>query len=537
MQFLDGSTHPSQKRVIAVGHGGEDILYPIELYRSLSANVYTVGDINTLLARLSEEDQDKLWTIFKTCYAKVLDVNSDERLVKILEDELAKIQHILSYEDVLRYVHEKDSFWAPPDPKSRSGLPKYDHLNTINIDSDEYGERNANETSLTYTEEDFAEMNALIIYMKLYMPILNHYHSRLSIEHENPIYLFYQVLEVIRKTDIRDSQGYTRLKQYIQDYWDGKETGGLSMHGLRSYASEEIAVDLILSGILFKRVMPIGVSHRHQHFAKDSDRPSLIRSLFHNVQTAVEELTSKRGPEHYMNKDTSGREIGNGDDPSSKSEQYRNVAEHTEQAVATANAFCHNLASVIHHLDPTIPLNLAEDVIYEPNYHLSVQPFRTLMMKWLMNKFVSPSLLFTLDEVAYGNVFKGTVAALQHWGYDDLARTVDGSIDYNSPYESVYDLLPITIEQMKKLDEYYPYTMQTNRLKGDSRRDVNYAARSFHEAEVNIRGRRLRGVNYKGEHGSSVWTCMVDIKYQLANLFIYLNENDLLSVNTSSSIN
>lgn len=529
MEFLDGSAHPSQKRVISLGHGDEVLHFPIDLYRNLTANIYTVGDANLLFSQLTPDKQQALWDIYKYCYNKILDVSSDELLTNYLKEILSQIKHIISYEDVLAYVNRVDSFWSPPDPKTVIKTTDMEVLSRLPNLEEEINTA-GRETSLTYTQKDFSEMNALIIYMKFYLPILSQYYSRLKVEHENPVFIFYQVLEVMVDTDLEHSAGYQRLRLYIQGYWNGKDTGGLSINMLKNFVSEDLTVQLILSEILFKKVIPIGVSHRHQYFANDDDRPSLIRGLFHSVQTSVEGITSKRGPEHYMNKDTSGRDSGNADDPSSKNEQYRNVAEHTEQSTATANAFCHDLAAVLHQMDPSVPLSDAESVIYEPIYHYSQHPFRTTMMKWLMNRFVSPSLIHQLDERAFGNLFKACIACLRHWGFDELAKTFDGNIEHRSPRENVYELLPISIEQLKLLDIYYPYTMQTNRNKGDARRDVNFATRTFTQVELDIRGYRLRGINYTGDGGSSVWTCMTNIKYQLADLFIYLNERKLLSV-------
>lgn len=530
MLFLDESNHPSQKRILALEHNGEVIHFTVDQFRGLTANLYTVGDANTILSRLPQNKQDRLWDIYKFCYNKIMDVSSDELLANYLRDALAKIQDIVSYEDVRRYVKEKDSFWAPPDPKAK--LPNMDigSLNDLSVQQ-EGQNANINATSLTYTEEDFAELNALIIYMKYYLPVISQYFNRIVTQHENPIFVYYQALEVIDDTDIVTSLGYDRLHRYIKDYWAGKDTGGLSMSMLKNWVSEEATVDLTLSEILFKKVLPIGVSHRHHYFDDDKERPSLIRSLFHNVQSSVEAMTTKRGTEHYMNKDTSGRDIGSGEDPSSKNEQYRNVAAHTEQAIALANYFCHDLRRVVQHMDPSVPFEDAEAVIYEPLYHYSQHPFRLLMMKWLMNRFVSPSLILNLDQQAYGNIFKATIACLRHWGFDELAKTVDGNIDYDAPRENIYDLLPISIEQMKELDVYYPYTVQTTRTKGDSRRDMNYAARAITNAELAIRGYRLRGINYQGDHGSSTWICVTNIKHLLASLFIYLNQHGLLKVN------
>lgn len=519
MQFIDAASGVSQKKELVLEHKGERISFTIELYRAFTPSIYVVGDINLLLHNLPMEKQDALWQIYKEALDGILDIANEERLVIKLQHLMGGITDILSYGDVLRYVTENNTFWAPPDPKVTEVINGKQVTRAINEPTS---------AALTYTPEDFIGLNALIIYTKLYMPVLNQFHNRIIGGLDNKIYGFTSALEIMNQTDLYQSEGYLRLQRYVHDYWNAKKNGdGLSLNTLLSFVSDDNAIAIVVNDILFRRVLPAGLSHRHQQMP-DESRPLLIRSLFHNVQAVSRELVEGRGVEHYMNKDTKGESVGNGEDQSSKLEQYRNVAEHTEQDIATVNFFCHDIHRLLHSIDKDVPPARLEGLIYDRHLHRTHHPFRRLMMSWLMVRFSSPSLIDTLDEEAYGNLFLCTLACLKHWGQEELAVLFDANINYTVDRDNIYDLRAITIEQIKELDIFYPFHVQTNRRKGDSRRSLNYAATAFTQVELEMKGLAMVSINFLDTLPAKNWTCGISITYLLADLFIDLNRRQLV---------
>ena len=65
MEFLYAVTPNGRTKLVKMAHKGEELEWMIELYRSFSANKFVFGDINRLLANLSEETQDKIWEQYK----------------------------------------------------------------------------------------------------------------------------------------------------------------------------------------------------------------------------------------------------------------------------------------------------------------------------------------------------------------------------------------------------------------------------------------------------------------------------------------
>jgi hypothetical protein len=250
------------------------------------------------------------------------------------------------------------------------------------------------------------------------------------------------------------------------------------------------------------------------------------------------EKRGTRQAEFYMNKDNLDKDIFAGEEnQSSVLEVVKVVPEIEEKAITINNFFLEDLTNyegAILELGGT--LDDVEDVKYLRSHHRTLHPFRNILLKWLCTRIfrerpksnigymVSPKIIDYLSDKAYQNVFKFVYWKLTKLGFQDIADIIDGYYDPENAEnrELIFSTLEITIDQVRKLDEFYPYGLTPNRVKGESRRNSNFTTIACQEMEDYVKGVRFRGLNR-----SERWVCDINVRYRLAELIIALNERKL----------
>lgn len=533
MEFLLRPSVNGKIKSVTMAHNGEELDWIIELYRKFKADHFVFGDINRLLAELPKEKQDILWNAYKQIHEDFINIHNPDRLMNRIRDNLKVISDTFPYRTVLKDVVAKDTIWTPPE-REDTRMP----LSRIAQNTDQ-AEKNQKSLSLTYDKHDYHGLNSLIIYSKLYMPVLAHYYTLIG----DDVLDFFRCMKTVSlldKTEFIHEQGYQRLREFIVRFWSGKSDYELAppilVHGL----AKDGAVDWIMADVFMKKLLPIGVSHKYENL-EPSQRPSLISSLFYYVQGDAEFLTKGRdgrggSSEFFMNKDAPGKTDEGEENQASTLERYKIAGEMSEMNLVINNHFLSDVANIIPHLDPTLSIEQVEAIEYDKDYHKSYHPFRATLMKWLMASAVSPKYIEYLSSVKHGpgvqvqqgvqyrNCFRVCMALLKHWGFDELARIFDGRLLRDIQPEPIFDTTDVTADQLKQISEFYPHTITSNRVKGESRRSSSYPILACIKMEDDVRGAWFEGVNYEGR-----WCNRYHVKYILVELLIYMNKHQLIN--------
>lgn len=523
MEFIYTKPLNGKTKMVTVKHGEETTEWMIQNYRNFTPNEFVFGDLNRALAALSPEDQSELWYIYQTIAKDMLEVSNLTRLDRKIQMNLQKIEKILPYDTISRMCVRENTLWIPKE----TGVDTPVDVQLASFQDVEESPVSRLVTGLTYTDDDIVQLNVLTIYMKLYLPILSHYYNLIA----NDTIEFFKcskTIQLLEKMELQQSAGYARLLNYVDHFWSGRNRKvELSPSILLKGLSKEGAVNWIFSELLFKRLIPIGVSHRY-HEMDDKQRPNFLKGLFHNALSLSDilargERTGSMANEYYMNKSNLNDEAGD-DSQTSLLETYKVTNDLGEVTQVTNCYFLERLELMLPHVDPTLDPKRVEDVVFNRAYHKSYHPFRIHLMEWVCGQLMSPGFTKYLTDLAYENVFRLTYALLVHWGYDDLAKILDGHYDhYNPERDLIFSTLDVSADQVKKLNELYPHGITSNRVKGESKRNSNYVILACQEMEDYVRGVRFEGWNTRDR-----WTCDINVRYRLAELIIMMNEKSFI---------
>lgn len=534
MEFLYAVTPNGRTKLVKMAHKGEELEWMIELYRSFSANKFVFGDINRLLANLPEQTQDKIWEQYKIINDAFNYIGNISKLTKKISAALCEIEKCFPYQTVLSDVISKDTIWTPPD-KETDRMPVSRLAQTVEVTEDGREKK----LSLTYDKYDYDGLNSLIIYSKLFLPVLSNFYSVIG-DDERDFFRCMRTVDLLGQCEFIHERGYSRLREFIIHYWRGKDNDELAPAILVNGLARSSAIEWILANIIVRKVLPIGVSHKYDDL-DPKDRPNLISGLFYFVQEDATYLVSGRDGkggrnEYYMNKDAATRTDEGEENQTSALERYRVAGEMSEMNLVINNYFLSDIEKVIPHIDPSLTVEEVENVIYEKHRHRRYHPFRTLMMKWLMASAVSPRYIDYISSVKHGpgvesdgdapmrNCFKICYALLMKWGFDDLAMIFDGDWQQDIEKVMIFDILDISLAQLEKINEYYPHVISSNRVKGESKRSESYPVLAAYKMEEYVKGCTFIGTNVQKK-----WVCQIPVKSRLADLFIYMNENNLIN--------
>lgn len=529
MEFLYQHSHNGKNKVIVMQHGEETLEWHIEKYRSFVSDELVFGDINTILGKLSEEAQKTIFECYQDIHRAVVSVPVLAKLDRIIKNNFRKIEECLPYQNAVNWANQSAFFWIPPDPKKQqpkievnlSSFSDPDRPDEAIIGDDEATDVDnidRDNLTLTYTRRDIIDLNILLVYSKLYLPVLSEYN--ILIKDDVPL-LFQQMktIDLISHLDFTKEQGWKRLDAYVDLFWQGhKRKMELNPSILLKGLSLDGVVDWLLAELVFKILLPTGVSHTHQRIP-DSDRPNFIGRLFHTLDSYAGSITKNTKAEYYMDKGTPPNESP-GDDRASKLESCRVVSEFREADIQQNNVFCENMEFLLPHVDKTLPREALDDIGYSIAYHRSKNVLRDTLIKWVCHRIIVPKMVSYINDAAYGNLFKLTYALLNHWGFEDLADLIDSRIDYSIDRSMAFNNIDITAEQVKKLKEYYPHEVEQNRVKGEGKRNSSYVILSCYMLHDDIKGYTMTSY-----HKQMTYTCTYDVQYRLAELIIFMNQH------------
>lgn len=524
MQFLLDELTNGRNKLLQIGHKDQVLDWMVEGYRKFVPDQYVFGDINRVLARLPEADADALWDVYSEVHKGFYHISDLTKLDRTIMRAFHRIEELVPYKLVVDQVNGDGTLWIPPDPKSnekqrdvnfRSFTVIEDNLERL---VDENGEEMI--SRLTYTKHDHIQLGILTIYIKLFMPILSHYANVVKNDIDE-LFLKVKTIELLSGTKMEQEDGWQRLMNYVTDFWvRRKKNDKISVGSVLKGLSEENAPSYLFAELVFRKLIPIGVSHTNQRI-DDVDRPNFIKGLFHTVSSFVNQLTRDKQNDYFMEKEFPQSDVGD-EEQTAKLENYRIASEFHESAIVTVNVFARDIENILRHVDPTLPREFL-DVAYHQDTHRSINLVRTTLMQYLLSKAISPRMIDYIDDEAYRNCFRVTHALLTHWGFKDLAKIVDSKVHYDQEARMVFNQLEITAEQVREIQQYYPHEIESNRAKSESKRNSSYVILACQTLQDNIKGRSCYAYQ-DDEH----WYCDSNVQFSLASLIIMMNKNHFI---------
>lgn len=518
---------------ITMEHGDAQLSWTIERYRNFNAGYTEFGDINRILAKLPEKTADELFQVYQQMHDDFLDIADDSKLAMRLRKAFKRISELVPYMLIRKQLQMDGDLWVPIDTEDRhqhdtSNLTAFESNDDDTIDEEAIKAQEAFVNRLTYTVDEYFELNVLIIYIKLYFPVLSHFITHIKNAGGDETFLCTTAVSLLSETEMVKEEGWERLERYVKHFWSGKrEKEVLNPSVLLKGMSEDLVTTWVLSELVCRKLMPIGVSHKHDN-TPDKDRPNFIKGLFHNVDEYVRILTSNPKNEQYRDKTTTGVEA-DGIDMVSKLESIRVVQEIDSGAIMQMEVYLSDIENILRMVDPTLPRELVDDIYFDKRYHLAINPVRELILPWMfatgytadrpVQFFVPPELFVYLTDKPKRNLVVVTLALLKHWGFHDLFKLVDSRI-LDGEQEIVFGALPINVDQVKIIRKLYPYEIESNRVKGESKRNSNYVILTCYEVQDEIMGKPMETAHEKEQ-----FICKVDVQFQLARLLIYMHDN------------
>lgn len=535
-------TQPSNGKikVITMEHNDQQIEWCIQNYRNFQPNESTFGDMNYILNSLSKEDQDRLWQIYFDASHVMLTTGNLFQLDKKLSSLLRSIEEIVPYSYVKKKILFKGTLWLPSDTTEveevETTLDSFAGEEVVTMTTRVV-------TGLTYTEEDIGELFILKIYLKFYFPILAEYYNVVGVDTVD-FFRCTKTISLLNNCNFIHTGPYQRLHDYVNFFWMGRnKTADLNPSILLKGLSPDGVVSWMLDELVFRKLLPMAVSHKYEEI-DERNRPNFLKGLFHNADAYSKLLVNgnrqgQRQNDFFMDKSNVEEDIGSdGENQLSVLEVYKMVAEVDEKVIVLNNYFLENeenFRGVLEFFGCTLSEML--DVQYMNGRHRSRNPFRDVIMNMLVTRIgmnennkdklllISPQIVPYLNQKAYSNIFKYCYCVLNKMGYDDLADLFDGhgEFDDTESREFNFNVIDVTSEQIRRLDEYYPYLRTTRNMKGLSRRESNITVSMIDDIITSVNGIRIQTTNRDG-----FVTCKDNVKYRFADFIIRLNEMKFL---------
>lgn len=462
-------------------------------------------ELNEYLATWSEERQDRLWDIYVSVHANLTnsDINT-EALTQNLSELVAQIYQLATYENLKTFVYRADLQY--PEDLSET--------------YQEYGPRGRNYRERTYIKNEYRELVALALGLRLMIPIWGIY-IQLIVGKSGNYYKEAEAVDLLDQAGVKDWPPYVRMEEYVAASVDGEASLSTLMGGLSSDKIPEHLTSLALVRKI--AVGPLSVNN---------DKDSLARILFNYVTGTHGRLdtrfTGSTGPIIAKRLRSNDEE-----DNSSVWDMLNQTQDITDGDKMTIEIYTEGVDVLIERTCPELSMSRVQQCISacSRNESRTVAPFQKALIVWVV-RTISPDARELLSKKAILRLMGLVQATLDHWGFHELAIMVSAEKLESSHEES---FMPsetrnkITRDQMVILNEQYPYYRQeTKRLDPNKRR--NEVVKAIDEVVDQMAGHQWkplapRNIVEKIPVAQAMGYLYIsgDIKQQLAAMIIHVN--------------
>lgn len=514
MRFLESFSGNGLEAELVMEHKGDTIGWSVKNYRYFKPNEETVLDINNYWSRLPTESQDKLFQIYKDIRLVFFEVIEPRQIDTIVRGLVKDLYDLMPRDEAERYINVYSNIWYPETMK--------EEVDTYNGEAE----------NLTYSPADYKDLAVLTMMLKPLLPIVGQYVMTVSpmIEESKRESL---AINLMSLSNLVEYPAIERLNAYCHFFYfgDGKEMAGSAILG--GLASTHVDEWLMVQ-VIYKQLIAGKLSQRGF-----SDEPVChVKKLFSQVKPLTDDLGrytgfGERVAEKTLTKNSqSGK--GGDDDKTSIAENYKTKQEINESSLTMHEVRAHSIEHLASRLDDTLPMeyvNESNELLHRNDF--TCNPLHKILCQYVLSSIISTASVRYVDYKAMMNYVAVTQAALHHWGFSNLAMLMSCEMTKVNVRLLPQQRVPMSLEQLDKLDQYYPYLQAQITVRNPSRIRRNFVATDIE--------------NIQKDYGSKYWRYTVpsyiqkvlnhtpeevintpfNFEFELARLIIFLNERQL----------
>jgi hypothetical protein len=327
--------------------------------------------INRYLSTLPKKIRDEVFNTYKEINAEDNLVSyNDVTNIRILENEIARISHLLNYENFKAWfkVNDKDILY-PPDLKD---VFIYDpDMNTT--------------LEKTYVKEEYKNLIALILFIRMLSPMYLNFCT--YIKNLTPHY-YYKLFMLFNKSEVYHSEELKKLEVYIeanQLSLTGTANNKNDYHILNSGLSDDDMVGNLISTVIFNKLMSIDFTIKDYNVVSFIFQTIRYKSNYPSQDGLS--IRAKKSPN-----DTK--------EDASYFEDYRKIS---AISIGTIVELQHALSDMPFIIQTLCPNNF-DLVLYEKelkmigdynDYRLS--KLQIYLLGWFLNKIINPRALYYIE--------------------------------------------------------------------------------------------------------------------------------------------
>lgn len=458
MRFLRNDENNGINNQLVIEHKGERLVFNVSTYRNLKVTNNIVFDINNYWSRLPVDVQDKIFNCYQQAWYDFKEIENTRRLDEAMIKTFEELYQYHTFEELKVYIGLHSNLKWPTDLKT------------------EYGDGHVKE--LTYLKDEYRDLIVLALAMKVALPIFGEYidfiHGEISNNTKN-----YRAAGLLVKSEIVQSSGFQRLKEYVQAAWEGNKNDH-STAAVIAGIDKSQAPQWLLGNVLVRRLANAELIQ-----ANSTDDPRMLVSMIFNYSDHLTGTMDKEFGGRINDKSLDSGTLGD-DDNTSVAENYKIKSDVSEGIILTHQIFISTRQeAILQRLDKTV--NLEEYHRYRKLFDKNYQEFTVTILgktivQWVLHPVVSAEIIEYVNYDAVISAYIMAYTLLKHWGYDHIAMMLIAQPHKGTTqFQSVagFARRQITPEQLNQLDELYVDAPQDNRKRQASRLHRNVAANAI----------------------------------------------------------
>lgn len=296
---------------------------------------------------------------------------------------------------------------------------------------------------LTYYTEDYKDLLVLSVMLKSILPVWGAYHDELT-DSIGKYHIHIAALDLIRSEYFNNLPPLVKLESYIEAFTEIKITkAGYSL--LSGIGGEEVP-SFLLALALIKKVVIFNVQ---------DGSASIVKNVYHLLTERCKEITRFK-PNEKKDIDSEGGDL-------SIADRYK-IVQRIPPAVSEMLSFYgSDFRRVARDIDPTIPDVLIEKYAgVKPD--LDIKEFHLPILSFVCVRVMKGRSLRIIPYGVFLNMIKASAAALDHWGFLEIAELITSTPSPKDIYQVSSSLTGnrsfklLDIGKLNDLNLIYRYT-------------------------------------------------------------------------------
>lgn len=503
---------------VTVEHRGKVLIWETKPYATVKLSGEPFQEINEYLSLLPITEQDSLFDALSEI-SEIFEFSpEDDTELSKIPRILARVYSIVTLDGIRNWMVRHPSFEIP---------------DTID---DEFEEGAITPRGMTYLKEDYIELAAYGIALRLMVPIWGIYQTVLKAN--NRPFLELEMVSLLRSTNLLNCNASEKLLTYCTTFFESK-------------MSQNDQIALVLKGLAtteFPRLIRAQTMIRRLSIFPILDKPpshtpshTLIANIFYFVKSRIAPDVRKVTDKVRWKIMEDGH--GGDEDKDSYIEKNKIKKATSDGDNQLINYYTENVNAIARRRDPEVPFELIDESLdgIVRMQETPIQPFQVSLVEWVVTPVLTARTIRNLNQASQLRMIAVAQALLRHWGFFDIAvflTVLDDDDDAGSL--SALTRPPVvkarfTKEHQDRLKKAFPYERKTN-TRRDRRGTTTPTTTNSGAIEIDMVSKAIfmgqwvyvgpQKLIEKTNHqkGRRVLTVPTDLKRQLTELVLFINE-------------